>query len=405
MSPGLRRAAAAAARAAALAVLLAAAAEGCSDGCADWDVTGLLQAHVLVHRSGGPEASEGLQRDDASESHAEAGTEANRTDAVLVEEYKEKVTKLKDVILLYRKAKEQMKAAREMAEQARGRLHDEADRLAVREEAEETQRQRAVASAGELFDSTPLRGIPAGPLLDVLAELPAAAADAHLARTAEDAAADVREWVTAFLKSTNRGTDDFVAAAASVSDAALPGLTTRFLNETSRSLKTLQTHTLLVALRIKKAMPDAVTEALSPVIALLTEELPALRVDASMGDGASCHEVSQIMGNVTVYSARLARLSDAMNNATARTIQSLGGLSLNSSDTLNSSSVAVLVQDLVSMAELETSGLQEATRNVLTKAGPIITDRVHCTFGGSRPSSRLGLLGAAFCLVVGWLVS
>jgi len=402
MSPGRSWAAAAAARAVALVLLLAAAAEGCDDGCADWDVTALLQAHVLVHRSDGPEASEGLRRDDASESRADAGSKANRSDAVLVEEYKEKVIKLKEVISLYRKAKEQMKAAREMAEQARSRLHDEADRLALREEA---QRQQAVASAGVLIDSTPLRGIPAGPLLDVLVELPAAAADAHLARTAEDAAADVREWVTTFLNSTNTETDDFVAAAASLPDAALLDLTARFLDKTSHRLRMLQKHTLLVALRVKKAMPDAMTEALSPVIALLTEDLPALRVDASRGAGASCHGVSQIMGNVTSYSVRLARLSDAMNNATAQTIQSLGGLSLNSSDTLNSSSAAVLVHDLVSMAELETNGLQEATRYVIKKAGPIITDRVHCTFGASRPSSRLDLLGAAFCLVAGWLVS
>lgn len=405
MSPGRGRAAAAAARAAALVLSLAAAAEGCGDGCADWDLTGLLQAHVLVHRGGGPpEASEGLRRDDASESRAEAGSEANRSDAVLVEEYKEKVLRLKEVISLYRKAKEQMKAAKEMAEQARSRLHDEADRLALREEAQ-AQRQQAVASAGELIDGTPLRGIPAGQLLDVLVELPAAAADAHLARTAEDAAADVREWVTKFLDSTNRATDDFVAAAASLPDAALPSLTSRFLDDTSYRLNMLQKHTLLVALRVKKAMPDAMTEALSPVIALLTEELPALRVDASRGAGAPCHGVSQIMGNVTSYSVRLARLSDAMNNATAQTIQSLGGLSLNSSDTFNSSAAAVLVRDLVSMAELETNGLQEATRNVLKKAGPIITDRVHCTFSGSRPSSRLGVLGAAFCLVAGWLSS
>jgi len=402
MSPGRSWAAAAAARAVALVLLLAAAAEGCDDGCADWDVTALLQAHVLVHRSDGPEASEGLRRDDASESRADAGSKANRSDAVLVEEYKEKVIKLKEVISLYRKAKEQMKAAREMAEQARSRLHDEADRLALREEA---QRQQAVASAGVLIDSTPLRGIPAGPLLDVLVELPAAAADAHLARTAEDAAADVREWVTTFLNSTNTETDDFVAAAASLPDAALLDLTARFLDKTSHRLRMLQKHTLLVALRVKKAMPDAMTEALSPVIALLTEDLPALRVDASRGAGASCHGVSQIMGNVTSYSVRLARLSDAMNNATAQTIQSLGGLSLNSSDTLNSSAAAVLVRDLVSMAELETNGLQEATRNVLKKAGPIITDRVHCTFSGSRPSSRLSVFGAAFCLVAGWLAS
>mmetsp|Transcript_66947 Transcript_66947/g.174180 ORF Transcript_66947/g.174180 Transcript_66947/m.174180 type:complete len:404 (+) Transcript_66947:89-1300(+) len=403
MSPGRRRTAAAAARAAALVALLAGVAEGCHDGCPDWDVTGLLQAHVLVHRSDGPEASAGLQRDSASEPRAGAGPGANRSDAALVEEYKEKVLRLKEVISVYRRAKEQMRAAREMAEQARSRLHEEADRLALQEEA---QRQEAVASAGELIDGTPLKGIPAGPLLDVLVDLPAAAADAHLARTAEDAAADVREWVTKFLDSTNRETDNFVAAAATLPDAALLNLTSRFLDDTSHRLKMLQKHTLLVALRVKKAMPAAMTEALSPVIAMLTEELPALRVDASRGAQASCHRVSQIMGNVTSYSARLNRLSDAMNNATAQTIQSLGGLSLNSSDALNSSGAAVLVHDLVSMAELETNGLQEATRNVIKKAGPIITDRVHCTFSsGSRAGSRLGLLGAASCLAAGLLAS
>ncbi|CAK0886375.1 unnamed protein product, partial [Prorocentrum cordatum] len=93
----------------------------------------------------------------------------------------------------------------------------------------------------------------AGPLLDVLVDLPAAAADAHLARTAEDAAADVREWVTKFLDSTNRETDNFVAAAATLPDAALLNLTSRFLDDTSHRLKMLQKHTLLVALRVKKA--------------------------------------------------------------------------------------------------------------------------------------------------------
>merc|ERR1719511_584431 len=232
-----------------------------------------------------------------------------------------------------------------------------------------------------------LSGIPATVLADMLLSLPEAVANEHFLGTITEAVSDMERHVKEFLNVTNRKTTVFVSAAQSASDAELAYSMAKFFHETVNRLKSLHKQALLVVLRVKRVMPDALKKSLTPVMTQLSENVVTLRVNASelakgsLGD--ACDSVSEIMGNISAYDSQLMTVNSAIKNATAQLVPMMGRI------WPDPTNVTSFMGNLVSITEMEVAGLQVAAHDIVTKVGPLVRPgSLHLEWGAASHGTR-----------------
>ncbi|CAK0801111.1 unnamed protein product [Prorocentrum cordatum] len=69
-----------------------------------------------------------------------------------------------------------------------------------------------------------------------------------------------------------------------------------------------------------------------------------------------------------------------------------------------SPNITTFVGSFLNMARLEVGGLQEAAHSMVTRASPIIAERVQCTFSSARQRIGLNLLSAVVVFATPWLL-
>lgn len=388
-------------------------ATGSAVGC-ELDQFALLQREALV-----------LEPDDVPKSviaRAKMRLKANMSETELGKQYKAKVDTLKEMTEVYQQAKKRMEQAKREAREAKRLMKEEADRLAAEEaarvakieaerqaeiEKQRTAREAAIAKAEDVINgavagnqTSMLSGIPVTTLVNVLLALPSAVANDVFMNTVNEAVVDMQRHVQNFLNVTDRKTTMFVSAAQSASDAELAYSMAKFFHEAVYRLKSLHKQALLTSLNIKKVMPESLRKSLTPIMTQLSDNVVMLSVNASelakgsLGD--ACDTVSQIMGNISDYDLKLNTVSEAMENTSAMMVPMMGRIMPVSNN------VTMFVTSFMSIAKIETKGLQDAAHSIVTKVGPLVEDRVHCTWSRAHRRGGLGFAALVISSVVGW---
>merc|ERR1719384_1772643 len=104
------------------------------------------------------------------------------------------------------------------------------------------------------------------------------------------------------------------------------------------------------------------------------------------------------MSNISDYDAKLTTVHMALRNITEVMVPTMSKVMPVPRPVIN------FVKDFMSMATAETTGLQEAAHEIVTNVGPVITDRVQCTWSSARPRIGLGFVTVAISVVAGWLM-
>merc|ERR1719335_543137 len=112
----------------------------------------------------------------------------------------------------------------------------------------------------------------------------------------------------------------------------------------------------------------------------------------------ACDQITQIMANVSDYDSKLETIGKVIENVSSRVLP-------NMEKTLQvSPNITTFVGSFLNMARLEVGGLQEAAHSMVTRASPIIAERVQCTFSGTRARLGLSLFSVAAALAASWLL-
>mmetsp|Transcript_108846 Transcript_108846/g.283842 ORF Transcript_108846/g.283842 Transcript_108846/m.283842 type:complete len:153 (-) Transcript_108846:46-504(-) len=148
-------------------------------------------------------------------------------------------------------------------------------------------------------------------------------------------------------------------------------------------------------------MPRELRQAFMPIIKGMLHNAVPLRVNASALAGSTlesaCSEIAGIMANVTDYANKLNSMHTSMHN-----IWQLSELMLPKVDKIYPMKPIVIetVKDFMAMATNQIAGLSEASEEIVTNIGPIISERMQCTWNAALPRSRVSwvaLLAALAC--------
>merc|ERR1719355_121593 len=111
-----------------------------------------------------------------------------------------------------------------------------------------------------------------------------------------------------------------------------------------------------------------------------------LRVNASSLSSSSlsdaCSQLSGLMANISNYNLKLSSMHTALHNVWQITELMLPHMSkIYPMKTI----VIDTVKDFMSLATTQTAGLQEAADEIVTNVGPVINERMQCTWSAAHP--------------------
>jgi len=347
----------------------------------------------------------------------------------LEEDFKRKSRHLK-VALAYFKAKQHdMDAARKGATQAMRALRQEADnrrraatarkaakdreRLAIIESkraAKEAMVKKAAALMGAKGNAEMqgvLGPVTLGVMVDVLMSLPASVENPIFMKRLGKAKGQIAGSIGDFLNITRRKTAKFVLASSKASDVEFSFLLARYFHEASFRVKSMQADGEKVARDLNNVMPRELRQSFLPIVRQLRSQAVPLRVDAGSLASASlanaCTQISNLMANISDYNGKLNTLHTALHN-----VWQISELMLPHMSQIIPMKTMVIdtVKDFMSLATTQAAGLQEAADEIVTNVGPVIAERMQCTWSAANAPCNISLVTilaalAAFLLFYG----
>merc|ERR1719188_1627485 len=236
-----------------------------------------------------------------------------------------------------------------------------------------------------------------GIMVEVMMALPKATENPLFMKRISKAKIQIANTVQDFLNITRRKTAKFALASGRASDVELSFLMTRYFHEASFRVKSMHADAQKLARDLNVVMPRELRQAFMPIIKQLREQAVPLRVNASALAAASqaeaCTQISGLMGNITDYNTKLASMHTSLHN-----VWQMSELMLPHMSKIYpiNSQVIDLVKDFMSLATTQVAGLQESADEIVTQVGPVIGERMQCTWSAARP--RFGGMGVAAML-------
>ncbi|CAK0843292.1 unnamed protein product [Prorocentrum cordatum] len=297
--------------------------------------------------------------------------------------------------LLRQEAEKRRRSAtdRRMAKQKELQTFNEAKRTA--KEAMVKKAQALMASKGTDANGM-MSSLSLGIMVDVLMALPTAVENPifskRLVRSKEQAVASVQD----FLNITRRKTSKFVLASSKASDVELSFLMARYFHEASFRVKAMQSDAEKIARDLNVVMPRELRQSFLPIVRSLRANAVPLRVNASDLAKATlpeaCSQISSLMANISGYNNKLDSMHTGLHN-----LWQLSELMLPHMSKVYPMKTSVIdtVKDFMSMATTQVAGLQESADEIVTNVGPIVIERMQCTWSAAHARSGLGLVAAA----------
>jgi len=334
---------------------------------------------------------------------------------VLEADFKSKTQHLNVALAYFKEKQHDMDVARKEATEAMKALRREADRrrrsaaerkaakdkerLAL-QEAKRTAKQAMVKKAQALMGAkgnTEMEGmlgpVSLGIMVDVLMSLPASVENPIFMKRLGKSKVKITESIQDFLNITRRKTAKFVLASSKASDVELSFLMARFFHEASFRVKAMQSDGERVARDLNVVMPREMRQSFLPIVRQLRSQAVPLRVNASTLASASladaCTQISELMANISAYNTKLNSLHSAMHN-----VWQISELMLPHMSKIYPMKLAVIdtVKDFMSLATTQTAGLQEAADEIVTNVGPVVAERMQCTWSAAVAPYNIGLV-------------
>jgi hypothetical protein len=297
-----------------------------------------------------------------------------------------------------REATKAMKELRQEAEKRRLSASDrrrakERERKAI-EEATRTAKaamikkaQALMSAKGRTDESGLLGDVSLGIMVDVLMALPAAVENPIFIKRLQRAKEQITDSVSAFLNITRRKTSKFVLASSKASDVELSFLMARYFHEASFRVKAMQSDALKVARDLNVVMPRKLRSSFNPIVKQLRTNAVPLRVNASqMAEetlSEACAQMGNLMANITEYDNKLNTLHTGLHN-----VWQMSELMLPHMSRIYPMKAIIIdtVKDFMMLATTQIASLQEAADEIVTNVGPVVTERMQCTWGAALPN-------------------
>ncbi|CAK0871974.1 unnamed protein product [Prorocentrum cordatum] len=360
-------------------------------------------------------ASEAVAENATEDSNATRANLSTYFDPKLMAIFREKQAHLKETMKDFMVSKKELDVAKLAANLAMKKLRlatEKRRKILMGERMAEAEERRAIkenrrqaktdmtARAEQLLEDSlgGLAGVNMSYLVDVVLALPEALQDEEFVEDFRNVTKRVDVNVRKFLDQTQQKTTQFVKDSTSASDVELRFIMAKFFHESGFRLRGLHQDSLKAIQMLRRTVPEDLERALFPFLGQLNANTVRLRINATSLATATpkeaCDQITQIMANVSDYP--LETIGKVIENVSTRVLP-------NMERTLQvSPNITTFVGSFLNMARLEVGGLQEAAHSMVTRASPIIAERVQCTFSGA--SSRFGLVGTAAALVATWLL-
>jgi len=231
-----------------------------------------------------------------------------------------------------------------------------------------------------------------GIMVEVMMALPKAVDNPLFMKRISHAKISIASTVQDFLNITRRKTAKFALASGRASDVELSFLMTRYFHEASFRVKSMHADAQKLARDLNVVMPRELRQAFLPIVKQLRDQAVPLRVNATALAAASqataCSEISGLMSNITDYNMKLATMHTSLHNIWQMSELMLPHMSKiypMTPETID------LVKDMMSLATTQCAGLQESADEIVTQVGPVISERMQCTWSAAKPRFGLGL--------------
>jgi len=331
---------------------------------------------------------------------------------VLEKDFKSRTQELKVALANFKSKQRDMEVAKKEATQAMKALRQEAERrrrsASDRKKAKENERkakEEAVRTAKEAMvkkaqalmgakgqsDNVMLSDTALGTMVSVLMALPAAVENPIFTKRLNRAKDQAVNTVQDFLNITRRKTSKFVLAASKASDVELSFLLARYFHEASFRTKAMQSDGEKIARDLNVVMPKELRLAFLPIIKGIRAQALPLRVNASSLAEATitdaCTQMSGLMANISDYNNKLNNMHSSMHD-----VWQISELILPKVGKIYPMKPIVIdtVKDFMSMATSQVAGLQEAADEIVVNVGPIVAERMQCTWSAALPRSSMG---------------
>merc|ERR1719428_908322 len=195
----------------------------------------------------------------------------------------------------------------------------------------------------------------------------------------------ITKSVQDFLNTTRRKTAKFVLASSKASDVELSFIMARYFHEASFRVKSMQTDAEKVARDLNVVMPRELRQSFLPIIRQLRMNAVPLKVNASTLSSSSlssaCTQLSGLMANISDYNSKLSSMHTGLHN-----VWQMSELMLPHMSKVYPMKTIVIdtVKDFMSMATTQVAGLQESADEIVTNIGPVVMERMQCTWSSAR---------------------
>jgi len=331
---------------------------------------------------------------------------------VLERDFKTRTQELKVALASFKSKQHDMETAKKEATQAMKALRQEAEKrrraATDRRKAKENERKakdEAVRTAKEAMvkkaqalmgakgqsENAMLSDVALGTMVNVLMALPAAVENPIFTKRLNRAKDQAVSTVQDFLNITRRKTSKFVLAASKASDVELSFLLARYFHEASFRTKAMQSDGEKIARDLNVVMPRELRLAFLPIIKGIRAQALPLRVNASSLAEATitdaCTQMSSLMANISNYNNKLNSMHSSMHD-----VWQISELILPKVGKIYPMKPIVIdtVKDFMSMATSQVAGLQEAADEIVVNVGPIVAERMQCTWSAALPRSSMG---------------
>jgi len=230
-----------------------------------------------------------------------------------------------------------------------------------------------------------------GVMVDVLMALPPACDNPIFNKRLAKSREIIMHSTQDFINITRRKTSKLLVAAAKASDVEFSFILARYFHEASFRVKAMSNDAQKVARDLNVVMPRELRQSFFPIIKGMRENAVPLRVNGTALAGSTldnaCNEISGLMSNITDYNNKLNSLHTSFHN-----VWQLAELMLPKVDKIYPLQPIVIdtVKDIMAMATNQIAGLSEASEEIVLSVGPLISERMQCTWNAAFPRSRLG---------------
>merc|ERR1740121_1800281 len=300
-----------------------------------------------------------------------------------LEQAKKEATKAMKELRLEAEKRRLSASERRRAKERERKAIEEATRTA---KAAMIKKAQALMSAKGRTDESGLLGdVSLGIMVDVLMALPAAVENPIFIKRLQRAKDQVTDSVSAFLNITRRKSSKFVLASSKASDVELSFLMARYFHEASFRVKALQSDAQKVARDLNVVMPRELRQSFLPILKNLRTNAVPLRVNASTLASSTlpeaCSQISSLMSNISDYNNKLNTMHTGLHN-----VWQMSELMLPHMSKVYPMKTIVIdtVKDFMSMATTQVAGLQESADEIVTNIGPVVMERMQCTWSSAR---------------------